>query len=166
MPRFKYRNLLIHMLPQRSERTAEAQVDCDFFASCGWTICLGCTGWITEMCGISGCRACTLQISQPPPCDFNCSEIPSGACFPCTNISPLEARRRVARPEDLAVLKDRLRQALAQVEAQEEALEERLRPRTVAEAEELEDQLSGALDQVREDKQRLERRESEETDEQ
>ena len=79
---------------------------------------------------------CTLNITAPQPCPFHCTEIPSGACFPCTNITNVRAPS--AGPEELAVLKQRLQDALVEIEVQERTLEERMRPRSVAEAEALE----------------------------
>jgi hypothetical protein len=56
----------------------------------------------------------------------------------------LESRRALG-PNDLALLKERLRDALSEVEAQEQAAEERMRPRNLDEVELLEGQLRDAL---------------------
>ena len=166
MPRFKYRNLLVDVLPD-DDIPAEAQrIDCDLFASCGWTICLGCTGsptacnqaTIVGCPGASQCGGCTLQIT-PPPCDWTCSEIPSGACLPCTNITDVQPQRG-SGPRELAVLRERLRSALAEVESKQQQQDERLRPRTVGEAEALEGHLNDALAALREQKEQLRRGEA------
>ncbi len=53
------------------------------------------------------------------------------------------------RGERLTILKEQLRTALAEVEAREKAAEEASRPRTREEAEDLEEKLKGALEEVR-----------------
>ncbi len=166
MSRFKYRNLLIDVLPGDDAAAQAQRIDCDLFASCGWTACLGCTGAPTAChqatvvgCpGITQCGGCTLQLT-PPQCDFTCSEVPSGACLPCSNLTDVEPKHR-SGPRELAVLRERLRSALAEVEAKQQQQDERMRPRTVGEAEALESQLSDALAALREQKERLQRGEA------
>jgi hypothetical protein len=64
-------------------------------------------------------------------------------------------------PEGLAALKAQLRLALEQVEAQEKDLAERMAPQTVEDVEALETQLQEALEELRERKETLRKRESE-----
>ena len=113
--------------------------------------------------GQGTCGGCTLNITAPQPCPFHCTEIPSGACFPCTNITNVRAPS--AGPEELAVLKQRLQDALVEIEVQERTLEERMRPRSVAEAEALERSLNEALDELRVQKDQLQRDEHERSEE-
>jgi ABC-type Zn uptake system ZnuABC Zn-binding protein ZnuA len=52
-------------------------------------------------------------------------------------------------PEQLAALKQQLKQALAEVEKQEQAVNEALRPHTVAEVDELQQKFQGALEELK-----------------
>jgi hypothetical protein len=109
---------------------------------------------------VEACKGCTLNITAPPPCPFRCTEVPSGACLPCTDITNVRAAW-LTGPEDLAVLKQRLQEALAEIETRERALEEQMRPRSVAEAEALERGLNEALDTLQVQKAELQREEVE-----
>jgi len=160
MRRFRYRNLLIQVLPESGQHLRES---CPW-DSCAITGCLGCTGAITVLCGASVCGGCTLQITENP-CDGNCSQQPSGACLPCTNITDVRRFGRL-EIEDLAILKERLKDALAEVEAHEQAINGLLQPRDLSEAEELEAQLREALEHLQAQKERLSRVRDESRDEQ
>jgi DNA repair exonuclease SbcCD ATPase subunit len=64
-------------------------------------------------------------------------------------------------PEQLAALKQQLKQVLADVEKQEQAVTESLRPQTVAEADELQQKLQGALEELKGLRAELARKEKE-----
>ncbi len=59
--------------------------------------------------------------------------------------------------DELAVLKVQLQQALAQVEAQEEAMNAMMRPQTVAEAQALEEKMVKALEELKHQKEELQK---------
>ncbi len=59
---------------------------------------------------------------------------------------------------ELAILKAELQQTLAQVEAQEEAMKERMRPQTLAEAQVLEEKMVQALEELRRQKEELQKK--------
>jgi len=69
-------------------------------------------------------------------------------CSACT-VTGIDQWMEVINPADLAGLKLRLRLALAGIEAREEALKNELRPQSLEEAEALEEQLKGALEELR-----------------
>jgi hypothetical protein len=60
--------------------------------------------------------------------------------------------------EELVMLKGQLQQALAQVEAREEAMNEMMRPQTVAEAQALEEKMMNALEELRLQKEELQKK--------
>jgi len=60
--------------------------------------------------------------------------------------------------DELAVLKGQLQQALAQIEAQEGAMKEMMRPQTVAEAQALEEKMVKALEELRLQKEELQKK--------
>lgn len=78
----------------------------------------------------------------------------------CTGNSCAVTKEIFVDPEDfvqqqLAVLKTRLLQALAQIEAQERAVEEQQRPQTLADVELLEQRMVEALEELRSRKEKL-----------
>lgn len=83
------------------------------------------------------------------PCCLNPCSMPS-----CDNAScvatPITGAygQEVINPADLAVLKQRLKMAIAEIEVREAAARNQLAPRTEAEAAALEEQLKGALADV------------------
>jgi hypothetical protein len=79
-----------------------------------------------------------------PPVTYRCPALRASAVV----VTPVNNWRAFAS-RDLAALKEQLRTALAEVEAQEKAAEEASRPRTREEADELEEKLKGALEEVR-----------------
>jgi hypothetical protein len=135
MPRFKIKDLMINVVPAQLDNLNQCP-----FNSCGWTIVLDPPG---------GCpAACSLFITECGPVT-TCG---TTACHPAiTNTGPLD-RLRV---EDLAFLKEELRQELAKVESREQELEERLRPQTLEQVTVLEEKLTDALKELQEHKKRL-----------
>jgi hypothetical protein len=63
----------------------------------------------------------------------------------------------IAQGQDLARLKEQLRQALNNVEAAEKALDERLKPQTVEEVEDLQKKMQDALGALEERKAELQK---------
>jgi hypothetical protein len=103
------------------------------------------------------------EMLRPGSCEDVCITL---ACMPCSLQScggdwPTRCHPAVTRfggfgqPEDLAVLKAQLRQALAQVEAQERVQSEMMRPQTLDEASALEEKLEAALEEVQARKEEL-----------
>jgi hypothetical protein len=86
-------------------------------------------------------KACTR-------CTETCSYC---SCTQCTDGCTHSAKDfgDIVNPADLALLKERLKIALAEVEARERVIEESLRPKTLADVELLEQKLSAALEEVR-----------------
>ena len=125
MHRFRVRDLMINVLPE-SEALRAAQSCLEACISCG---------------------GCSLE-----PCTYG----PTRGCdFLCTNYAPRSFSPYLAPEEQLAMAKQQLRQALAQVEAQERVQSEAMRPQTLEEATALEEKLEEALEEVRERKEEL-----------
>jgi hypothetical protein len=123
MRQFKVERLLIQVLPQRP-----AQGD---GGACGSACSLNLTAY-TEGC-----------------CAGGCSNVPSGACFPCSEITQVKFIREMDAAE-LPALRIRLEEALARVEIQQRVIDEVMAPRNLSEVNELEGQLQSALEQVQE----------------
>lgn len=139
MARFRVKDLMIHVLP--SERVGDVEELCRWLTDfCRWPTLCG--GWFS--CGfLSPCGALT----------------PCGAISPCGAVSPyVDPGAGVIRPEELSVLKEQLRRTLAQIEEQEGALETKMGPRTLEEAEALEEKLKDALEELKAHKERLQKR--------
>lgn len=116
---------------------------------------------------LTGCGFCSVgcTFTQCPAntrfCPANTLICPGGTEI-CPGGSVIDDVPRPApSTEDLAALKEELRQALAEVEAQERVMEESMRPQTLEEADELERKLNAALDDLRAQKEELRRRDSE-----
>jgi len=106
----------------------------------------------------AACGGCSLNISCLP-CSCTCSGCSNscGYCSSgCTNFTHgVRGQVQIARPEDLAILKEELRQALLDIEAKERDIEEAMRPKTLSEVEELEEKLTAALVEVKAQKAKL-----------
>lgn len=107
--------------------------------------CLGCSV-VLSACHCSfyishPCYGCTLIISYCQCISYS----PSLIC-PGTLIDP---GGPVEDPIQLAALKEQLTQTLAQVEAKQQAAEAAQKPQTVAEADELQSKLEGALEELK-----------------
>ena len=119
---FVVKDLMISVLPQEGPERWGQLGNWPSLCACGCTHCSGCS-----LC--SGCTYC------------------SGGCT--VNSGDLDAGAEVINPADLRAIRQRMEQALAAYEAQNDAVERRLRPQTRQEAEQLEQQLRGALEEVR-----------------
>ena len=97
------------------------------------------------------------------PCTKHCTECSICTCTQCTQNCTHSAKdfNDLVYPPDLALLKERLKIALAEVEARERVVEESLRPKTLADVELLEQKLTAALEELRATKERLTREASE-----
>jgi len=100
-------------------------------------------------CGIS-CETLT----HCTPCSIcSCSCTCTNSCRDCTvtNASALSfcGHKCLVRPEDLAALKEEMKRALAQIEEKERSMQGEMAPKSVKEAEELEQKLTEALNEVR-----------------
>jgi hypothetical protein len=99
----------------------------------------------------AACPDCTLNISG---CGYTCG------CTNCTACSVTYTQGRscfclIARPEDLTILKEELKQALLNIEIKEREIEEAMRPKTLSEVEELEEKLTAALAEIKAQKAKL-----------
>ena len=74
--------------------------------------------------------------------------MPSGACFPCSEITQVKFISEMGVAE-LPALRVRLEEALAKIEIQQRVMNEVMAPRNMSEVSELEDQLQAALERVR-----------------
>ena len=141
---FRFKNLVINILPKEAERVAQQQIElcrypsfcryptycrypsfCRYYSPCGYLS--PCGGF--SPCGISfDCPGGSMPVEQTPELT---AQIP-----------------KVTQIEELAVLKDDLKHALAEVEKQEKILAEAERPQTLEEAEKVEKELKDALKEV------------------
>jgi hypothetical protein len=62
---------------------------------------------------------------------------------------------QIAHPEDLAILKEQLKQALSDIETRERDIQEAMRPKTLSEVEALEERLTAALAEIKVQKTKL-----------
>ena len=154
---FKIKDLMIKVLPG-AEGATEPREGCNVPSTCG------------------DCSACT-EGSNPCPGGFTCDwgtfcdyTVCGGTCV-CTDCSypscghtctPLDTkpqgRRRVTG--NLWELKAALKRQLASIEAQEQLSEQVLKPRTLEEAEALEQKLKEALEELQDIKKQLSKKSS------
>jgi len=113
-------------------------------------------------CGVNSCPPASICIN-PSHCGVvgSCglhTPCPGGSCAPIRSICTFGTQPTIFDPTiyenpdptaGLATLKEQLKQAMANVETQEAALNDSLLPQTVAEAEDLETRLQGALDALK-----------------
>lgn len=95
---------------------------------------------------------CGLTVGRLTPLGCDCSRCTFDSGATCPSVSCRSPARQL---DFLAALKSDLRLSLSRLEAQERALEEELRPRTLADATELEHLLASALEDVRAQKAEL-----------
>lgn len=88
-------------------------------------------------------------------CVFGTCSINPNSCWWSIQIPPLPFSDPF---NELAILKAQLQQTLAQIEAQEEAMKERMRPQTLAEATALEEKMVQALEELRRQKEELQKK--------
>lgn len=142
MRQFKIKNLLIKILPETFEEGVDQLAGRlrDF-------------GVMDPLHLICGCTLNLTAVTRTRPCCGGCSDQPSGVCLPCTIITD------VAKPslglEDLILLKAQLKLQLQEIEVREKLQEEQLRVHTAEEANELEQNLTEALRQVKQLKETL-----------
>lgn len=92
-------------------------------------------------------------------CSKMCTDCSKCTCTRCTQNCTISAKDfdDLIYPPDLAILKERLKIALAELEARERVVEESLRPKSLADVELLEQKLTAALEELRATKVRLQR---------
>src|SRR5207249_2967434 len=98
--------------------------------------------------GGGGCgSACSLNLTTYTQgcCAGGCSNVPSGACLPCSDITQVKFINEMDAAE-LPALRMRLEEALARVEIQQRVTDEVMAPRNLSEVNELEGQLQAALE--------------------
>lgn len=151
MRQFKVRDLMINLLPEGGQLPFCRGVtlpDCAFttehFVGCAVTICPSITRcfqvtYLAAPCdadGGSSCNAC-----------MTIDGVRTGGCAPGTGGKLVQDTGR--HLQELGILKEQLKQSLVQVEAQERAFAESLQPQTLDELQQLEDKLTGALEELR-----------------
>jgi hypothetical protein len=116
-------------------------------------------GGLQQGGGPGGCCASAVCTYCSDGCSVGCSgPCSQGQCSQqCTTISRGHLGDILTNPADLVALKQRLKIALAEVEAREAAIRAEMLPQTLEEAEDLERHLASALEEVRALKPRLER---------
>ena len=134
---FKLKDLIIGLLPHEGEQ------------ACPPPPPAGLCGPLSAH--VMMCKTASPPVIIMPECARtagfgDCARSPAGIA---------EAAPAQPAAQDLATLKQQLQQALAQVEEQERALTESYRPRTLAEAEELEARLREALAELLQHKEDL-----------
>jgi hypothetical protein len=90
--------------------------------------------------------------TEQPHCthctDYGCTYCSGTRCTPNCTLSAKDFGD-IVNPPELALLKERLKIALAEVEARERVVEESLRPKTLEDFELLEQKLNAALEDIR-----------------
>lgn len=152
MQRFKVRDLMVNFLPEGGQVPFCRGVtlpDCTFntvntlrYDPCGMTICPPVTLCVQislfVACGSDGGSSCNACVTD--------GGATTGGCGPGTGPKLVGDMGR--QLEDLTLLKQQLKQSLSQVEAQERAVAESLRPQTLDEVQQLEEKLTGALEEL------------------
>jgi len=126
---FKVKNLLISVLPNAEEKSLP-----------------GLTQAQDQACNFLG-----HQLPPPSCLVFSIPICLRQSMFPLTPPSS----DMPSDPETLAILKGHLQEALASVQVQEQKVNEQMAPQTVEEAQALENHLSTALEEVRQQKEKL-----------
>lgn len=127
-----------------------ATIRCDFITKCGR---------LTVGCAITNCEFDTIGCT-PTNCAFQSrlgGEVTGAACA-LSELADVTKQLDDLRPSELAALRDQLKALSEQVHAKVESLRAAERPQTVADAEALEKQLLGALDELRAHKKSLEKK--------
>jgi hypothetical protein len=142
---FKFKDLMIHVLPEDASPAAAIPhcINCTLRYPCSNYPCSG-----PAEC--SGNPPSKYECTVMNPCTANCT--PPASCLNHSRGLMLES---ITEPQHLAILKAQLKQALADVERHERVLEEVMRPQTLQEAEQLEEKLKSALDELQKVKQGL-----------
>jgi hypothetical protein len=170
---FRIRDLMVNVIPQGTGRVAigiggtggGGGVGCRVISCLDSQNCVdGSFDYYTDCYDVSLQTGCAFETANTCvyTCDTTAPICNPYSCFnytcpPGTNPPPCHpwyASMRPQRAPNLvyyprAALKEQLRTALAEVEAREKAAEEASRPRNREEAEELEEKLRGALEEVR-----------------
>jgi hypothetical protein len=165
---FKLKDLIISLLPQ-----AGAERACPTASATDARLCPTASAFDPRFCptasaGLAArvvfCPTASAPVLVMPATPFQfCPTASAGLAFCPTASAEVAAdcptasapAESASSPEGLAALKQQLQQALARVEEQEKALAEPQLPRTFAEAEELEAKLRGALEELRQHKEKL-----------
>lgn len=158
---FKIKDLMIHVVDPKQAQQAATRLCPIVISACQ----------APTFCHIPS--ACHLHTLHCTAIYSFCGTIPTVCHFPtqcgvlsgCGAVSPCGGLQSLCGPCSatfdptiveqgdptvaLATLKDQLKQAIGQVETQQAALSESLLPQTVAEAEDLEKRLQGALDELK-----------------
>jgi hypothetical protein len=186
VPQFKVKDLMINVVPEALEREniyklcpqgtfcwPDTNWCPTWFSHCHWYSPIGCQTWISR-CDWGTIVACHRFISDCPGgtilCRFdsgicpNASQICPGGSIVCqTGSDPcggsiLDPGDILTNPAALSALKEQLRQTLARVEAQEQAAAEGLQPQTIEQVDQLTQQLTEGLEELKARRQELEKR--------
>lgn len=166
---FKFKDLMINVGPlDKPLPLCQQATRCNCVSHLG-TVCLcashpatcGCTVHITCLCVSNPvtCAGCSIIISH---CE--CASYAPSVCGPLSGGCGPSFEPQGDPEQELAglsALKDQLKQQLAEVEKQEQATEESLHPQTVAEADELQQKLQGALEELKAHRAELMKKEKE-----
>ena len=160
-----------------TELCVENTQGCAFTANCNCTIqtacdeftcrCTACTPCSARTCGCTctNCTACTgctviTQCGQLSHCTIHSVCTFASACGVSIRCTPTFTTGGLGlQPEHLSQLKEELRATLEQVEAHEQRLKEQMQPQTLDEVAQLEQKMTEALDELRQRREELERRE-------
>lgn len=153
---FRFTDLMVNLGPAQEPATIDftfcptGSVICALPSQCQQFTCPP-----LSFCGFCSfqptCQFCSFQISCPTGTIVTC---PTGSIV-CPGGSVFQG------PGDevtLPALREQLQQALAQVDAQEEALAEQSKPQTIEEVEEIEERMKNALQELKEIKKDIERK--------
>jgi hypothetical protein len=182
MRQFRVRDLMINLLPEGGQLQFCRQVtllDCVFnterVVGCAFTICPSVTrcvqvtllaapdcdaGTSCDACATKGtvttggCKPGTGGLVADCDACVTKGTVTTGGCGPGTGAFVADTGQYL---QDLAILKAELKATLSQVEVQERAFGESLRPQTLDEVQQLEEKLTGALEELRARRTEIER---------
>jgi len=166
MPQFKVRELMINVLPESSQ---DQRIVCDFSfcdnlsrycaitvpncgsvsnINCRVSICPRVTLLEAVSCNDACCTLVDCSTGCTPACTIECTNQQCTGFLSC-HPAVTTTQRADLQLEELTILKQQLRQALRVIEMQKQVLTESLRPQTLEQVQEIEEKLSGALEEMR-----------------
>ena len=156
---FKIKDLMIQVLDPKCPNPSVCNASCEAPTFC--QTMSPCFLGTIQFCG----RGPTICLF-PSQCDFlsacgvvtACDRVIGSLCAVCSVTWDPTIVEQGDPAVGLAALKDQLKQAISQVETHQAALSESLLPQTVAEAEDLEKRLQGALVELKAHKAELQKR--------
>jgi len=150
MRQFKVRDLMINLVPEGGVAQFCKVVtlpDCAYDSQVGMDCVISICRTVSRCVQVTLLGACDADGGASCDACYTKSTVTTGTCKPGTGgkVGP-DAQQYL---EDLAILKAELQATLSRVEERERVVEESLRPQSLDEVQQLEERLTGALEDLR-----------------